>query len=86
MTVVQTAVGGANGSASSAGSAAPLMSWHMVLVHERRVAWRAAVASDRNGGVTVRRSIVDYVGADSVLVRASPDRGPTCTVQVSLPA
>ena len=85
MTIVATPASVA-GSARSAGSAGSAMSWHMVLVHERRVAWRGAVPSDRSGGLMVRRSVVDFAGADSVVVRASPDHGPTCAVEASLPA
>src|SRR3954454_24228973 len=53
--------------------------WRVVLVHERRVAWRGR-ARTRSGShaFRVRRSIPDFSGADQVTVRASGPRGNTC--------
>src|SRR3954447_16395537 len=53
--------------------------WRLVLVHERRVAWRGR-ARTRSGSESfrVRRSIPDFSGADQVTVRASGPRGNTC--------
>jgi hypothetical protein len=53
--------------------------WRVVLVHERRVAWRGRVRT-RSGSESfrVRRSIPDFGGADQVTARASGPRGNTC--------
>jgi hypothetical protein len=53
--------------------------WRVVLVHERRVAWRGR-ARTRSGSGTfrIRRSIPDFEGADQVTARASGPRGNTC--------
>jgi hypothetical protein len=53
--------------------------WRVVLVHERRVAWRGR-ARTRSGSRSfrIRRSIPDFGGADQVTGRASDPRGNTC--------
>jgi hypothetical protein len=53
--------------------------WRVVLVHERRVAWRGQ-ARTRSGSRTfrIRRSIPDFEGVDQVTARASGPRGNTC--------
>ena len=53
--------------------------WRVVLVHERRVAWRGR-ARTRSGSRSfrVRRSLPDFDGADQVTARASGPRGNTC--------
>jgi hypothetical protein len=53
--------------------------WRVVLVHERRVAWRGR-ARTRSGSGTfrIRRSLPDFAGADQVTARASGPRGNTC--------
>jgi hypothetical protein len=53
--------------------------WRVVLVHERRVAWRGRLRTrSGSGSFRVRRSIPDFGGADQVTVRASGPRGNTC--------
>ncbi len=59
--------------------------WRVVLVHERRVAWRGSVRTRRSGGsFRVRRSLPDYDGSDRVTVRASGPRGLTCEASALL--
>ena len=54
--------------------------WGVVLVHERRIAWRGRLRTrSGSGSFRVRRSIPDFAGADEVTVRASGPRGNTCT-------
>jgi len=51
----------------------------VVLVHERRVAWRGTVRTrSHGGGFRVRRTLPDLMGADEVTARASGPRGTTC--------
>jgi len=53
--------------------------WRVVLVHERRVAWRGrARTRSGSGSFRIRRSIPDFGGADQVTARASGPRGNTC--------
>jgi hypothetical protein len=60
--------------------------WRVVLVHERRVAWRGRERT-RSGSESfrIRRSIPDFGGADQVTVRASGPRGNTCAATGLLP-
>jgi hypothetical protein len=53
--------------------------WRVVLVHERRVAWRgSARTSSSSASFSIRRSVPDYDGADQVAARASGPGGNTC--------
>jgi hypothetical protein len=53
--------------------------WRVVLVHERRVAWRGQLRTrSGSGSLRVRRSLPDFTGADQVTARASGPRGNTC--------
>jgi hypothetical protein len=61
--------------------------WRVVLVHERRVAWRGSVRTRRSGGsFRLRRSLPDFDGSDRVSVRASGPRGITCEAAATLAA
>jgi hypothetical protein len=61
--------------------------WRIVLVHERRVAWRGSVRTRRSGGsFALRRSLPDFDGSDRVTVRASGPRGITCEAAATLAA
>ena len=53
--------------------------WRVVLVHERRVAWRGR-ARTRSGSDSfrIRRAVPDFSGADQVTLRASGPGGNTC--------
>jgi hypothetical protein len=59
-------------------------SWRVVLVHERRVAWRGTVRTSSGGSFRVRRSYDDYEGADNVTARATGPRGITCRASATL--
>jgi hypothetical protein len=48
--------------------------WHVVLVHERRVAWRGSA----NGSFELERSLPDFPGSDAVTARATGPRGVVC--------
>jgi hypothetical protein len=59
--------------------------WRVILVHERRVAWRGR-AHTRSGSRSfrIRRAIPDLEGADQVTVRASGPAGNTCAATALL--
>jgi hypothetical protein len=48
--------------------------WHIVFVHERRVAWRGSARSS----FEVERSLPDFPGSDTVSARATGPRGVVC--------
>jgi hypothetical protein len=58
--------------------------WRVVLVHERRVAWRGRARTGSSGSFRVRRFLADFDGADQVTARASGPRGNTCQATASL--
>lgn len=55
--------------------------WHIVLVHERRIAWRGTATS----AFEVERSLPDFPGSDAVSARATGPRGAVCQVGGVLP-
>ncbi|MEA2613829.1 MAG: hypothetical protein QOI52_1788 [Chloroflexota bacterium] len=61
--------------------------WRVVLVHERRVAWRSTIRTKgSSGSFRIRRSLDDYDGPDEVTARASGPRGLTCEASATLAA
>ncbi|MDO8212394.1 hypothetical protein [Conexibacter sp. CPCC 206217] len=52
--------------------------WRVVLVHERRVAWRGTVRTRGGGDLRVRRTLPDFGGADEITTLASGPRGVRC--------
>ena len=60
--------------------------WRVVLVHERRVAWRGARTTGSSGSFRLRRTLRDLGGSDRVKVRASGPRGVTCEAAATLAA
>ncbi|MGZ8740668.1 MAG: hypothetical protein ACXWZ8_08750 [Gaiellaceae bacterium] len=60
--------------------------WRVVLVHERRIAWKGAARTTRpNGSFEVRRTLPDLPGADSISARAWGPRGLVCRAAATLP-
>jgi hypothetical protein len=60
--------------------------WRVVLVQERRVAWRGrARTRGASRSFSVERRLSDYAGADQVMARAVGPRGLTCTATATLP-
>lgn len=60
--------------------------WRVVLVHERRIAWKGAVRTTRpSGSFQVRRTVQDLAGADAVSARALGPGGLVCRASAVLP-
>lgn len=60
--------------------------WRVVLVHERRIAWRGGARTSRpNGSFEVRRTLQDLPGADAVTARAWGPLGLVCRATATLP-
>lgn len=60
--------------------------WRLTILHERRIVIRARIRVTRsNGGIRHRAVLPDYVGADTVSVRAVAPSGETCSVAATLP-
>lgn len=57
--------------------------WNVILLHERRIAFRGVLRS-RGDTVRLRRSIADWFGRDSIVVRASGPRLESCRVSAAI--
>jgi hypothetical protein len=64
---------------------APAGRWRVVVVHERRVAWKGSVRTRSGGSFEVRRALPDFAGADAVSARALGPRGVVCRAAATLP-
>jgi hypothetical protein len=61
------------------------IAWRVVLVHERRVAWKGAASTARPGGsFEVQRILPDLPGADAVTVSAWGPKGLVCRATATL--
>jgi hypothetical protein len=59
--------------------------WRVVLVHERRIAWKGTVRTTRpSGSFQVRRTVQDLAGADAVTARALGPGGLVCRAAAML--
>jgi hypothetical protein len=58
--------------------------WRVVVVHERRIAWRGSPSASST--MRVRRALPDYDGPDALVVRATPPGGVACVAEAALPA
>jgi 2-methylaconitate cis-trans-isomerase PrpF len=59
--------------------------WSVILLRERRTVFRGVVRSPRSSRtVKLRRTIDDWVGRDSIVVRASGPRLETCRVSATI--
>lgn len=62
------------------------VSWRVVLVHERRVAWRGtARTAGSSGSFSIERRLRDLPGYDTVTARATGPRGAACRISATLP-
>ena len=60
--------------------------WRVVLVHERRVAWKGTVkTTSPYGSFEIRRTLSDFPGADAVTARAWGPSGVMCRATAVLP-
>jgi hypothetical protein len=58
--------------------------WRVIVLHERRTAFRGEIRTRSNGALELRRSVPDWFGTDTVVVRASGPRAETCRVTATL--
>jgi hypothetical protein len=55
--------------------------WTVVLLHERRIAFRGKLSKrGRSGGLELRRVVDDWFGKDEFVVRAAGPRAEACRV------
>ena len=58
--------------------------WAVILLHERRIAFRGHLRTRSNGSIELKRSVPDWFGVDVLVVRASGPRGESCRVSAKL--
>jgi len=58
--------------------------WAVILLHERRIAFRGNLRTDDGRSIELRRSEPNWFGVDSFIVRATGPRGETCRVSAEL--
>jgi hypothetical protein len=58
--------------------------WSVILLHERRIAFRGSVRTRSNGKIELERSVPDWFGVDLLVARASGPRGESCRVSARL--
>lgn len=63
----------------------PGRSWRVVLVQDRRVAWRGTARTRPSGSLQVERTVRDLPGAERISARAAGPGGVTCFATASLP-
>jgi hypothetical protein len=58
--------------------------WAVILLHERRIAFRGDLRTGRDRSIELRRSVPDWLGTDSFALRATGPRGESCRVSGEL--
>ena len=59
--------------------------WSVIVLHERRIAFRGVLRTTRSSGsLRLRRSVRDLYGRDTIVVRASGPRRETCRISATL--
>ncbi len=58
--------------------------WAVILLHERRIAFRGNLRTRSNGSIELKRSVPDWFGVDALVARASGPRGESCRVSARL--
>lgn len=58
--------------------------WSVILLHERRTAYRGTLRTGSSGSLRLRRTVRDLYGRDALVVRASGPRRETCRVSATI--
>lgn len=58
--------------------------WAVVLLHERRIAYRGLVRAGRDGSAKLRRTVPDWFGSDAIVARATGPGSESCRVAATL--
>jgi hypothetical protein len=58
--------------------------WRVVLLHDRRLAFRRALRTGGGGSLRVRRVLPDWFGRDTIVARATGPRGETCRASATI--
>ncbi len=58
--------------------------WTVIVLHERRIAYRGTRRTRSNGELEVQRTMPDWFGPDSIVVRATGPRTEICRAAATL--
>ncbi len=59
--------------------------WNVILLRERRIAFRGVIrAPERSREARLRRTLDDWFGRDSIVIRASGPQAETCRVSAAV--
>ena len=58
--------------------------WAVILLHERRIAFRGTLRARDDGSIKLRRTVPDWLGSDTVAARAIGPRAESCRVSATL--
>jgi hypothetical protein len=58
--------------------------WLVVVLHERQIVARVTLRSPGRGPVELRRTVPDFFGTDTILIRATGPRGETCRTSATV--
>jgi len=60
-------------------------SWNVVMLHERRLVFRLPKRTGRSSGsISLRRTVPDWPGLDTITVRATGPRGEICRASATV--
>jgi hypothetical protein len=58
--------------------------WAVILLHERRIAFRGNLRTRSNGSIELKRSVPDWFGVDVLVARATGPSAESCRVSARL--
>ena len=58
--------------------------WRVVVLHERRIVSRVTTRTSGGGSFELRRTVADWFGTDTLVVRATGPRGETCRASTTI--
>jgi len=58
--------------------------WNVIVIHERRIVARVTLPAARSGSVELRRTVRDWFGSDTIVVRASAAGGAACRASAAV--
>jgi hypothetical protein len=58
--------------------------WLVVVLHERQIVARVTLRSPGRGPLELRRTVPDWFGTDTILIRATGPRGETCRTSATV--
>lgn len=58
--------------------------WRIVVLHERQIVARVTLRSPGRGALELRRTVPDWFGADTIVIRAAGPRAEVCRTSATV--